>query len=141
MSSSTVPLETISVINLEMIQGDDELYFVTIEVYNPITEKFEVFDLSLTSKIEFAIKDPITKALLYHTDDDVGGVTEAPYYANEITQTDPGNGLCTIEIPSAPSDLMPIATHRYDVQITKVSGGKKKTIVKGRMLVTDDVVP
>lgn len=139
-SLQSVPLQTISTINIETIQGDDELYFVTTTVYNPITKQFETFPLSLTSKIEFSIKSIISGELLYHTDDDSDGVGDPPYYANNITKTDPENGKFVMEIPRVVSETIGPGTYRYDIQITKTDD-KRKTIAIGTILFVDDVTP
>ncbi len=136
----SLQLDSISVVDLETVQGDDELYFGELDVWNPQTEEFEDFNLSLTTKIEFTIKDPTSSVIVYTTDDDSGGVTAAPYYANQITQTDPDLGKFTIEIPAIASDLFSIKNYYYDTQITKV-GGKKKTVIIGDLRVVRQSTP
>ena len=49
------PLETISEVPIEGIVGDDELYYMTAEIWNPDTEDWDIYDLALAAKM----KDPV----------------------------------------------------------------------------------
>ena len=138
--TSTV-VTTVSVINLQAVQGDDELYFCTVEVYNPTTDKFEPFDLQFTTKIQFTAKDRISQAIVYNTDDDAGGVLAPPYYPNEIIHTDPNIGKFTLGISAVATTLFAIKTYEYDMQITKTGAGKIKTIAQGTLTIGKQITP
>lgn len=140
-ATRTSPLETISEVKLEGVVGDDELYYMVAEVWNQTTEEFEPYDLTLAAKIEFSIKVKTTGSLIYTTDDDPGGTTAAPYYKDEITRTDEANGKFNVEIPAIASIVVPVAIHKYDVQVTTVAGSKKKTVLRGDIQFVEDITP
>lgn len=123
------PLDTVTEIFLEAINGDDELYNLEARVWNNTTEEYEVFDLSLASRLQFSIKNTLRNEIEYTTDNLTGN----------ITITDSPNGKFKVEIPNADSLLLSIAEMRWDCQATLVDGDKKKTLVRGPILVVDGV--
>lgn len=121
------PLQTISEVELECVQTADELYYMTTEIFNPDTEEYEVFDLSLLSNIIFSIKIKSTDTVIYTTDENDGN----------ITITDDINGKFTTEIPTADTTTLPLGSHMYDV--FGIQSGKRKPLLRGNIKVVDNV--
>jgi hypothetical protein len=130
-TTRSVPLDSVTEIYLEAIKGDDEIYYLTAKIFNQTTEAYDILDLDDVSRIEFSIKNPVSGTIEYTTDNLTGN----------ITVTDANAGTFTIEIPNASSDDLTIGELRYDVQITMVTGSKKRTIVRGPIQIVDDVTP
>lgn len=128
LNTRSVPLETISEVYLEMMQGDDEEYTMQIQVFNPVTEEFEDYDLSSVTEIDFSIKSKITGIILYNGQLGTG----------EIDITDAVSGTILVEVNEESTRVIPVAIHKYDVQIT-TAAGKKRTVLLGDMQVVDDV--
>lgn len=128
-TTRSVPLDSVTEIYLEAIQGDDEIYYLTASIFNPTTEAYDVLDLDDVSRIDFSIKNPISGTIEYTTNSATGN----------ITVTDANAGKFTIEIPNADSSDLPAGELNYDVQITMVTGSKKRTIVRGPIRVVEDI--
>ncbi len=127
-ATSPVQYKTIATANLEMVQGDDELYRAFLEQWNPTTEVWEPFDLTGVVDIDFTIKNKSTKVELYNGKKTTGEITVVGAEAD---------GQITIEPASADTRNVPEGIHFYDIQVT-TSTSKKKTALTGDILVVID---
>lgn len=129
MAAQSRRLQEVSQKNLEMVQGNDEVYRAQSKLRNFTTRALEPYILTNVQNIVMIIENK-KLGITYFTSD-LGGASPTSIIEDET------QGIYRIEVPKAITDVIPIDIHNYHIYILTQTG-LKRTAVMGKIIVVDD---
>ena len=128
-NTASQKLQQISQRNLEMVQGNDEIYRAQTKTRNFTTRKLEPYILTNVTEMTMVIENK-QEGTVYWTGIMTGG-------SPNIIVEDDTQGIYRIEVPKATTETIPVGVWNYNIIIT-TSSGMERTAVMGTMRVVDD---